>query len=192
MPFINNKDDLRLALKQECFKIKGMNFVKAFILQDYVSLFIWSLRNMEYHFNKSNYIHKLLFVIFHSIWNHYSVKTGITIPKNVCDIGLTLYHYGSITVNGRCCIGKNCCIMNNVNIGTNLGGSEAPKIGNNVYIGPGTVVFGNITIADGCYLGANSVVNKSILEPNSVVVGIPAKKIKTDPIPWFVKHRLSR
>ena len=121
-----------------------------------------------------------------------SLKTGISIPKNTCDRGLTLYHYGSIVVNAACQIGKNCCIMNNVNIGANQGSLKAPIIGDNVYIGPGAVIFGEITIADGCYIGANAVVNKSVLEPNSVIVGIPAKVIKTDPVHWWVKNRLNR
>ena len=120
------------------------------------------------------------------------MKTGITIPKNVCEEGLTLYHYGSIVVNGACRIGRNCCIMNNVNIGANGGSSKAPQIGDNVYIGPGAVIYGDIQIADGCSIGANSVVNKSFLEQNSVIVGAPAKVIKNDNVCWWEKNRLNR
>jgi serine O-acetyltransferase len=52
-----------------------------------------------------------------------------------------------------------------------------PKIGNNVFIGPGAVVIGDIEIADGIAIGANSYVNKSFKEPNITVAGCPAKKI---------------
>ena len=123
---------------------------------------------------------------------HVSVKTGITIPPGTCKEGLTLYHYGSIVLNEACRIGKNCCIMNNVNIGANGGSDKAPIIGNDVYIGPGAVIYGDIRIADGCYIGANAVVNKSIVEPHSVVVGAPAKIIKTDKEVWWEKNRLNR
>ena len=82
--------------------------------------------------------------------------------------------------------------MNNVNIGANQGSMNAPKIGNDVYIGPGAVIFGDIEIADGCYIGANAVVNKSITEPNSVVVGVPGKVIGSDPIHWWQKNKLKR
>ena len=82
--------------------------------------------------------------------------------------------------------------MNNVNIGANQGSDKAPHIGDNVYIGPGAVIFGDIVIADGCYIGANAVVNKSVLTPNTVVVGIPAKVIKEDPIHWWEKNNLKR
>lgn len=111
---------------------------------------------------------------------------------NTCAKGLTLYHHGSIVVNAACRIGENCCIMNNVNIGANNGSKNAPKIGNNVYIGPGAVIFGDIRIADGCYIGANAVVNRDFDVPNSVIVGIPAKVIKTDPKHWWQKNKLLR
>ena len=83
-------------------------------------------------------------------------------------------------------------IQNNVNIGANGGSMKAPQIGRDVYIGPGAVIFGDITIADGCYIGANAVVNKSFLEPNSVIVGVPAKVIKYDLVHWWEKNGLSR
>ena len=44
-------------------------------------------------------------------------------------------------------------------------------------IASGAKIFGNITIADGIVIGANSVVNKSFLEPNITIAGVPAKKI---------------
>lgn len=150
------------------------------------------LRRLEYHYNSRGLWHKLMSFVAYGRWYNYSLKSGISIPKNTCDKGLTLYHSGSIVVNADCEIGKNCCIMNNVNIGANQGSLIAPKIGNDVYIGPGAVIFGEIEIADGCYIGANAVVNKSFTEPNSVIVGIPAKVIKTDPVHWWEKNGLKR
>lgn len=82
--------------------------------------------------------------------------------------------------------------MNNVNIGANQGSLKAPKIGHDVYIGPGAVIFGDIEIADGCYIGANAVVCKSITESNAVVVGAPAKVIKYDKMHWWEKNGLKR
>ncbi len=56
-------------------------------------------------------------------------------------------------------------------------GENYAQIVSNVYIGPGAKIFGKIIIADGVAIGANSVVNKSILEENVSVAGIPAKII---------------
>ena len=52
-----------------------------------------------------------------------------------------------------------------------------PRIGNNVYIGPGAVIDGDIEIADGIAIGANSFVNKSFTEPEITIAGCPAKEI---------------
>lgn len=51
------------------------------------------------------------------------------------------------------------------------------EIGNNVWIGEHVVVMPGVKIGNGCIIGANSVVTKSIL-PNSIAVGSPAKIIK--------------
>lgn len=50
------------------------------------------------------------------------------------------------------------------------------KIGNNVFIGNEAVILPGVTIGDNCVIGARAVVTKNI-ENNSVVAGIPAKKI---------------
>ena len=50
---------------------------------------------------------------------------------------------------------------------------EAPRIGNNVMIGAGAVILGNITIGDDSIIGANAVVTHSIPK-NSLAVGVPA------------------
>lgn len=154
--------------------------------------FMKALRCLEYHYNQKGIYHKIMALLAYKRYCSISLKTGISIPKNTCEKGLTLYHYGSIVINAACHIGENCCIMNNVNIGANGGSLKAPQIGKDVYIGPGAVIYGNITIADGCYIGANAVVNKSFEIPNSVIAGIPAKVIKEDPVHWWQKNGLSR
>lgn len=165
--------------------------LKNIFFTDETERFLKWLRFLELCYNGGG-IWRLLSPIVYWKYRRVSLLTGITIPKNTCEEGLTLYHFGSIVVNAACRIGRNCCIMNNVNIGANGGSLKAPKIGNDVYIGPGAVIYGEIEIADGCYIGANAVVNKSVMEPNSVIAGIPAKVIKQDPIRWWEKNGLER
>ena len=58
-------------------------------------------------------------------------------------------------------------------------GKRHPTIGNNVVIGGGAKVLGNITIGDNSYIGANAVVIKDV-PPNSTVVGVPGRITKQD------------
>ena len=49
-----------------------------------------------------------------------------------------------------------------------------PKIGNNVYIGAGAVVAGEISVGDNVVIGACSLVNRDLPE-NAVALGVPAQ-----------------
>ena len=51
-------------------------------------------------------------------------------------------------------------------------------IGNNVFIGHGAIIMPNVNIGNNCVIGAGSIVTKNV-EDNSVVAGVPAKKIKS-------------
>lgn len=83
-------------------------------------------------------------------------------------------------------IGETAEIGNDVLIyqGVTLGGTgkesgkRHPTLGNNVVVGGGAKVLGNITIGDHARIGAGSVVIHSV-PANSTVVGIPGKVVRT-------------
>ena len=52
-----------------------------------------------------------------------------------------------------------------------------PTIGNNVYIGPFTVIAGKLTIADTSAIGSHSYVAASFLKEGITIAGAPAKKV---------------
>ena len=58
-------------------------------------------------------------------------------------------------------------------------GKRHPTIGNNVVVGAGAKVLGNITVGDNSYIGANAVVIKDV-PPNSTMVGVPGRITKQD------------
>ena len=57
------------------------------------------------------------------------------------------------------------------------GCSNGPKIGNNVFIGAGAKVLGDIRIGDNVKIGANAVVINDIPD-GATAVGVPAKIIQ--------------
>ena len=78
-----------------------------------------------------------------------------------------------------------------MNIGQNISGDEVPTIGDNVFVGPGVKIYGNITIADNIAIAAGSVVTHSFTTPNVTIGGVPAKVINPDRGNPFVAHCLS-
>lgn len=188
---INSIKELKEYYKIELHYHSKMRFIYDTLFAT-IGGYIIHLRLLEYLQEKKSVVFKPLKFFIHWRLSRISVMTGIHIPPGVCDKGLTLRHFGSIVVNASTKIGRNCCIHNNVNIGTSKGSKIAPKIGDNVYIGPGAVLFGEIEIADGCYIGANAVVNKSVHEPNSVILGVPGKVVKQDDKCWWEYNDMQR
>ena len=84
-------------------------------------------------------------------------------------------------------IGETTVIGDNVTLfqGVTLGGTgkeqgkRHPTLGNNVVIGAGAKVLGNITIGDNVQVGSNAVVIRNV-PPNSVVVGVPGRIVKQE------------
>ena len=85
------------------------------------------------------------------------------------------HHLNGIIVSHYAQIGKNCTIFQLVTIAQDEN-NKAATIGNNVIIGAGAKIIGDITIGDNVKIGANAVVTKDI-PSNCTAVGIPAKPI---------------
>jgi acetyltransferase-like isoleucine patch superfamily enzyme len=66
-------------------------------------------------------------------------------------------------------------VVNN-QLGTHFDKIKPIILGDNVYIGFGSVILGGVTIGDNVVIGANSTVTKSI-PSNCVAAGCPAKVI---------------
>lgn len=165
------------------------NLLKSFLFPSYEWRFIKAMRWLEYC---ENVLKKRpgpgggLWIIAKIRYRRISLKLGYSIPINVFGPGLSLPHRGNIIINPQTKIGANCRIHVGVNIGAHK--EKAPTIGDNVYIGPGAIVFGNITIGNNVTIGANATVNKSFTDNNITIAGTPAKIIKTQTLSWNGKE----
>jgi serine O-acetyltransferase len=103
------------------------------------------------------------------------ITTGISIPAR-CSIGkgFRIHHFGGVIFHSTVELGENCTIYQGVTIGDIGGTGGAARIGNNVLIGAGAKIIGDIVIGNDCIIGANTVVTKDMPD-GSVATGNPAQ-----------------
>lgn len=174
---ILSKQDYKHYL--ECDKrALGKNRKRPRLIGDEIWQFQILMRKAEYYKNCS----KTLIGKIYSQWLQFKyykkrIKLGFSIPLNVFGPGLSIAHYGTIVVNGNAIVGKNCRIQESTTIGATNGSEKAPKLGDNIFIGSGARIIGDIEIADDIAIGANAMVNKSFKTGGITIAGVPAKKI---------------
>ena len=113
--------------------------------------------------------------------NRLGAKLGFIISAGCFGEGLKLEHFGSVIVNPKSRIGKNCIIHGNCCIGSTGGyPDDSPIVGDNVDIGQNAQILGGIHVADNVKIGAGAIVVKDIETPGVTVVGIPARIVNNE------------
>lgn len=139
----------------------------------------WAL--LIYRFGRWRYkvrpalLRKGFSLVYRVLYKIVQIVTGIELPCEV-PIGknFVIEHSGGIVVSGYSRFGDNCRIRNGVVIGlSRVSDPCAPIFGNNVDIGAGAKVLGNIRIGSNVCIGANAVVLQDVPD-NSIAVGVPA------------------
>ena len=90
-------------------------------------------------------------------------------------------HAVGVVIGETAIIGNDVLIYQQVTLGgvSTSHGKRHPTIGNNVIVGTGAKVLGNINIGEGAKIGANSVVVKDV-PAYATAVGIPARIINCE------------
>lgn len=105
--------------------------------------------------------------------------TGIEIhPGASIGSGFFIDHGMGVVIGETTEIGNNVTLYHGVTLGgvSLEKGKRHPTIGDNVVIGAGAKILGNILVNAGSRIGANAVVVKNV-PPNSVVVGVPGQVV---------------
>lgn len=176
---IKTKIELKEYLKADSANYKsqviGLRTIKNHLLcnpisdQQYIWKYIVALRHVEYHDNVNKGLHKLMKFYWLYRLRKMSYKTGFQIPPNTCDKGLTIWHWGPIIINPATHIGENCTLYPGVLIGhKSAEDGKSATIGNNVFIGAGTKIIGDVHIGDNVTIGQNCVITKDV--PKEVIV----------------------
>lgn len=110
------------------------------------------------------------------------IITGIEIHP-AAKIGRKFFidHGEGVVIGETTVIGDNVLIYQQVTLGGTgkEHGKRHPTLGNNVIVGAGAKVLGNITLGDNVRVGAGSVVIEDV-PANSTVVGIPGRVVVRD------------
>lgn len=89
--------------------------------------------------------------------------------------GFVLIHATGVVINGQVKGGANVLIEHQVTIGAER--RQSPRIGNDVFIGAGAKIIGQVTLGDHSRVGANAVVLDDV-PPYATVGGIPARVVR--------------
>ena len=103
--------------------------------------------------------------------------TGIEIhPGARIGEGLFIDHGMGVVIGETAVIGKNVTLFQGATLGGTgkQKGKRHPTLGNNVVVGAGAKVLGDIHIGDNVSIGANAVVVRDV-PANSTVVGVPGR-----------------
>lgn len=134
----------------------------------------------------------LLYRISHWLWRHHLLflarlisqiakwLTGVEIhPAATIGRRLVIDHGTGIVIGATTIIGDDCLIYQGVTLGgTGISqGKRHPTLGNNVMIGSGAKVLGDIRIGNHSRVAANSVVLRDVPD-NSTVVGVPGRIVR--------------
>ena len=95
-----------------------------------------------------------------------------------CEIGggWVLMHGFGVVLNGGAKIGKNCTMYHGVTVGT-TDMNTFPQIGDDVFIGAGAIILGDVRVGNHVKIGAGAIVVDDVPD-NSTVVGQKAQIIK--------------
>ncbi|RJP84255.1 MAG: serine acetyltransferase [Desulfobacteraceae bacterium] len=169
---IQSKKDLLRFIKMD-LAVRGIERLPKFYqIRKPIVHYTVLLRKVEYLQNvKHGFLTRFLCKIYQLRLKLLGAKLGFSISPNTFGPGLYLVHWGSIVVSSKARFGSNSRLHSCVNV------SGAPVIGENVYLGPGAVITGDISIGNNVTIGANTVVYSSFPD-NVTVLGNPARVVK--------------
>jgi serine O-acetyltransferase len=172
-------EDLRRKRAGFASRPQDQNFFKKFVK---LNLELGSIAVMVFRFGQwaTRLRNPLLRVIFGGTYWILNMGTmamaGINIQAgNIIGKGFVIHNFSCIFVWSDS-IGENCTINQGVTIGNVRGSGGLPQIGNNVYVGSGAKVLGNVKIGNNVVVAANSLVISDVPD-NSTAIGVPARII---------------
>ena len=175
---IKTREQLRETLEADCARYPMsarrilpylLQISEGAILRRHIVL----LRKTEYYTNTGR---RLLAKIYYARLMKLQNRYCLHVPVNTCGKGLWIAHVAPVLINGNATVGDYCYFAPMISL---AGGEHdvAPTLGDHVSIGIGSLVIGDVHLADGVNVGAGAVVTKSFSDPGITVAGVPARKL---------------
>lgn len=137
---------------------------------------IWNVKKI---INERNISGGIITSYYNDYFNKRSSYVGIN--SKFKNIPCLPHGFFGIFISDDARIGKNCVIYQNVTIGSNFIKDSkkigAPIIGDNVFIGTGAIIIGNVKIGNNVRIGAGAIISEDI-DDNTLVIMEHSKKIK--------------
>jgi len=174
--------------RHNLLKINFKSLLWVFLISPIPGLKFMTIFRLTQHYRYKN---RILFYFFFLWLRRLKVKYGFDISyRTRIGKGCYIGHFGTVVIHGDAVIGENCNISQGITVGiSNYGKNQGvPTIGNNVFIGPGAAVFGNITIGNNVTIGSNCVVTESIADFKTVVAS-KAIVLDKDLAPYYIQNQ---
>ena len=151
--------DIKLIIDKDLDRNKDIKNHLFFVSFDSATV---SLTVIRYLIEYAAFHFRIIMKLTYNKYNHIPLETNIG--------GVRIPHLLGIVLSGKASIGEQCTIMHQVTIGVDeLKNNKAPVIGNNVFIGAGAKIIGNITVGNNVVIGAGAIVTKSVPDGKTVV-----------------------
>lgn len=131
---------------------------------------------------KRNPVLGSLALVVHRIWNRWVTHIHHCEISSAAEIGpglLIMHRHGVLL--GPVEIGSNCVLHQNTTLGQRVAGGDqgVPRIGDNVWIGPGAIITGGVTVGEGVTISAGTVLSRDVPD-GCLVGGNPGRVIARD------------
>jgi len=119
---------------------------------------------------------KVLLAVYFLLYKISEALSGIRISiYSEIGPGLVVHNYGGVLIHGR--LGRNCTIVQGAQLLSRSDGKDSgwPTLGDDVYVGSGAKVLGNVHVGNNVRIGANAVVMADV--PDDSLVMPPESKV---------------
>ena len=159
------------------FKPSFKECLKRVFIKDHILTFLKLMRKCQYYSHRGG----VKYIYYRIRYDRLSEKLGFSIGYNSFGYGLVIPHYGTIVVGGSNKCGNYCVLHTSTCITDN-----GKTIGDALYLSTGAKITSKVTLGDNISVGANSLVNKSLVDSNVMIAGAPSRVIKSMAA-WYIR-----